>query len=116
MRIRGKSQRVERRGRGARVVRTVPLCALLWSTSCAVAQAEAAFCLPPDLPMTALPASVLAEYRAEISAEFEGYFREVSHYIACLDAERARALDEARTATSAYSALLDIPPPEKDLP
>lgn len=66
--------------------------------------------------MTALPASVLSEYRAEISAEFEGYFREVSHYIACIDAERARALGEARTATSAYSAFLDIPPPEKDLP
>ena len=68
------------------------------------------------ISMTALPASVLAEYRAEIAAEFEGYFREVSHYIACLDTERARALEEARIATASYSAFLDIPPPEKDLP
>ena len=116
VKIRAKSQRIERLRRGTRILRAAALCALIWSSFYGVADAEAALCLPPDLPMTALPASVLAEYRAEIATEFEGYFREVSHYIACLDAERARALAEARIATSSYSAFLDIPPPEKDLP
>ena len=70
-------------------------------------------CLPPDLPSTALPAAVLTDYRTEISAEFESYFAEVGPYIACLDAERSRSLDEARLATKSYAAFLDtIPVPE----
>lgn len=67
-------------------------------------------CLPPDLPSTALPAAVLTDYRAEISAEFESYFAQVGPYIACLDAERSRSLDEARLAAKSYAAFLDIPP------
>lgn len=67
-------------------------------------------CLPPDPPSTALPAAVLTDYRAEISAEFESYFAQVGPYIACLDAERSRSLDEARLATKSYAAFLDITP------
>ena len=33
-----------------------------------------------------------------------------------LDTERSRALSEARVATDAYSAFLNIPPAQKDLP
>lgn len=71
-------------------------------------------CLPPDLPSTALPAAVLTDYRAEISAEFESYFAEVGPYIACLDAERSRSLDEARLATKSYAAFLDTTPALED--
>lgn len=67
-------------------------------------------CLPPDPPSTALPAAVLTDYRAEISAEFESYFAQVGPYIACLDAERSRSLDEARLATKNYAAFLDTTP------
>lgn len=67
-------------------------------------------CLAPDLPSTALPAAVLTDYRPEISAEFERYFAEVGPYIACLDAERSRSLDEARLATKSYAAFLDTTP------
>ncbi len=80
------------------------------------AQPEAIRCLPPEAPMTELPADVLAEYRAEIAAEFEAYFADLSNHIACLDAERSRALSEARVATEAYSTFLNIPPAQKDLP
>jgi hypothetical protein len=66
--------------------------------------------------MTVLPDTVLAEYRAEISAEFEEYFSAVSDYIACLDGERARVLDEARAATEAYSALLTTIPAARNSP
>lgn len=66
--------------------------------------------------MTALPETVLAEYRSEISAEFEAYFSAVSDYIACLDEERARILDEARAATEAYSTLLTTIPAARTSP
>lgn len=73
-------------------------------------------CMPPQIPMTDLPKAVLADYRAEIAAEFEAYFGAVSDYVTCLDIERARILAEARAATVAYSTLLAIPPKAKDLP
>lgn len=84
--------------------------AVLADLSEASAQAAPLLCLPPEAPMTALPDTVLTEYRAEISAEFEAYFSAVSDYITCLDGERARILDEARTATEAYSTLLTTIP------
>ena len=71
-------------------------------------------CLPPDPPSTALPAAVLNDYRAEISAEFESYFAQVGPYIACLDAERSRSLGEARLATKSYAAFLDTTPAPED--
>ena len=66
--------------------------------------------------MTGLPDDVLAEYRTEIVAEYEGYFGAVSNYIACLDAERSRAMAEARSATHAYSTLLETFPAAKERP
>ena len=85
-------------------------------SSAAIAQPEVIRCLPPEVPFTDLPKAVLSEYRAEIAAEFEAYFAAVSTHIACLDTERSRALSEARVATEAYSAFLNIPPAQKDLP
>lgn len=85
-------------------------------SSTAIAQPKVIRCIAPEVPITALPEAVLSEYRAEIAAEFEAYFAELSHHIACLDAERSRALSEARVATEAYSTFLNIPPAQKDLP
>ena len=80
------------------------------------AQPEAIRCLPPEAPMTELPADVLAEYRAEIAAEFEAYFSLITEHLACLDEERARVLDEARAATEAYARLINTIPVRKDPP
>lgn len=66
--------------------------------------------------MTALPRTVLAEYRSEIVAEFEAYFGAISDFISCLDAERARAMVEARAATDTYSTFLNTIPARKDIP
>ena len=82
----------------------------------AAAQPEVIRCLPPEAPMTELPADVLAEYRTEIAAEFEEYFSSITEHIACLDEERARVLDEARAATEAYTRLINTIPFGKDLP
>ena len=87
-----------------------------FANSAALAQSEVIRCLPPEVPVTDLPEAVLAEYRAEIAAEFEAYFAAVSTHIACLDTERNRALSEAHRATEAYSTFLNIQPAQKDLP
>lgn len=92
------------------------ICAAISATSAAYAQPEVIRCLAPEVPITDLPQGVLAEYRAEIAAEFEAYFADLSAHIACLDTERSRALSEARGATEAYSAFLNIPPAQKELP
>ena len=88
----------------------------MFMNSAAIAQPEVIRCLPPEVPVTDLPEAVLAEYRAEIAAEFEAYFAAVSTHIACLDTERNRALSEAHRATEAYSTFLNSPPAQKDLP
>ena len=80
------------------------------------AQAAPIPCLPPEVPIAALPDAVLAEYRTEISAEFEGYFATVANYIACLDDERSRVLNEARKAAEAYSTLLTTTPAARNAP
>ena len=69
-----------------------------------------------DLIQTAIARTGAPPTRAEIAAEFEAYFADLSNHIACLDAERSRALSEARVATEAYSTFLNIPPAQKDLP
>lgn len=92
------------------------ICMVVSVSSAASAQPELIRCLAPETPITALPQAVLAKYRAEIAAEFEVYFADLSDHIACLDAERSRALSEAHAATKAYAAFLNIPPAQKDLP
>ena len=92
------------------------LCVVGFVNSAAFAQPEVIRCLAPEVPITALPEAVLSEYRAEIAAEFEAYFSDLSNHIACLDTERSRALSEARVATEAYSAFLNIPTAQKDPP
>jgi hypothetical protein len=93
----------------------VVTCALIGVVP-AFAQPEVIRCLPPEAPITELPVDVLAEYRTEIAAEFEAYFSSITEHIACLDEERARAMDEARTATEAYTRLINTIPVRKDLP
>jgi hypothetical protein len=100
---------------GLRVAYAVAACAAI-SVGPASAQPEAIRCLPPEAPMTELPADVLAKYRTEIVAEFEAYFSSITDHIACLDEERARAMVEARAATEAYTRLINIIPVRKDLP
>lgn len=83
---------------------------LLIGVTGALAQVGPLLCLPPEAPMTALPDTILSEYRDEISAEFEAYFSAVTAYIGCLDGERTRILEDARAATEAYATLLNTIP------
>lgn len=110
----------ERRGRARvshrRAVLLAAIIVVIFVNSAALAQPEVIRCVPPKVPFTDLPDAVLAEYRAEIAAEFEAYFAAVSIHIACLDSERNRALSEAHIATEAYSTFLNTPPAQKKLP
>lgn len=91
-------------------------CVVASMSSTAFAQPEVIRCLAPEVPITDLPEAVLSKYRAEIAAEFEAYFTDLSDHIACLDSERSRAMSEARVASEAYSTFLNVPPAQKDLP
>lgn len=104
------------RGSHKRAVHLAAIIVVVFMNSAAFAQPEVIRCLPPEVPVTDLPEAVLAEYRAEIAAEFEVYFAAVSSHIACLDTERSRALSEAHWATEAYSTFLNTPSAQKDLP
>ena len=101
--------------RALRLMFVVTTCTLLGFET-ASAQSEMIPCLPPEAPMTELPAEVLVESRAEIAAEFEAYFVAISEHVACLDEERSRVMDEARAATEAYTRLINTIPARKDLP
>jgi hypothetical protein len=74
----------------------------------ALAQENGTACLIPKAPDTAVPVDVLLMYRQELIIEFERYFSDFSMFIACLDAERAAGLEEARTVTDDYARFLAI--------
>lgn len=99
-----------------RELHLVAITVVMFVSSAALAQPAVIRCLPPEVPVTDLPEAILAEYRAEIAAEFEAYFAAISSHIACLDSERSRTLSEAHTATEAYLTFLNIQPAQKDLP
>lgn len=71
-------------------------------------------CLPPVPPDVALPDELLRQYKSELTVEFEQYFRGTTHYIACLDAERAAAFEEAQVVTRAYAKFLNIATKEEN--
>lgn len=60
-------------------------------------------CIPPERPNLDVSADLAKEYRAEISAEVEAYFTDISRYITCLGDERARAMKEAQDVTREYT-------------
>ncbi len=90
-------------------VSAISLCSLAFAAPDeAEAEGLGLTCLPPIPPNAALPVEVQQAYRAELVGEFEAYFRDISSYINCLDAERSAVFEEARRATQAYSELLRI--------
>lgn len=95
--------------------RLAALALLVAQSSGNVAAAQELFCLSPAVPLLDLPSEVLADYRGEISGEFEAYFAAVTEYIACLDGERARVMAEAGDAATAYSGFLSLPYVKEDI-
>lgn len=79
-----------------------------------VARAEEV-CLLPEAPIGGDPALASA-YRAEILGDYERYWSESSAYIACLDAERGRALAAMRASARDYAALFHSAPTPDPFP
>lgn len=84
------------------------LVVLLQAPGALAAQEIREACLPPVPPDVALPDELLRQYKSELTIEFEQYFRGTTLYIACLDAEREAAFEEAQAVTGAYAEFLSI--------
>lgn len=91
--------------------RAGPVLALLLAALTAPLPAQAQhlpdYCLPLIPPHLPGDAQLVREFEALLRAEFEQYLSQVSQYFRCLDAERARALQEAAQVTVQYGAFLD---------
>ena len=59
-------------------------------------------CEAPPRPFVPKVAQVSVEFADIIRRDFDLYFRDIQSYLRCLDAERARAFQEAREVSKDY--------------
>ena len=64
--------------------------------------AVASPCIAPERPYLPQSRADMRLYADLLRADFETYIAEVKVYFRCLDAERARAFNEAREVSEAY--------------
>lgn len=64
--------------------------------------AMASPCIAPERPYLPQSRADMRLYADLLRADFETYIAEVQIYFRCLDAERARAFNEAREVSEAY--------------
>lgn len=86
---------------GARVLWAIVL--LLLSTG----NASAESCLAPIRPYVPDDAKAARDYADLIRRDFELYIRDIQSYFRCLEAERARAFEEARDVSEEYGRFLE---------
>jgi len=63
-------------------------------------------CLAPIRPFVPSDLQAAQEYADLIRQDFEAYISDVQDYFRCLDAERARAFQEAREVSEEYGRFL----------
>lgn len=63
-------------------------------------------CYPPTVPFVPDDPAAQREFADLIRRDFETYITDVQEYFRCLDAERARAFEEAREVSEAYGQFL----------
>ena len=63
-------------------------------------------CFPPTVPFVPNDPVAQREFADLIRQDFETYIADVQEYFRCLDAERARALQEAREVSNEYGRFL----------
>lgn len=86
---------------GARVSWAIAL--HLLSTGYATAES----CLAPTRPYLPGDAQTARDYADIIRRDFELYIRDIQSYFRCLEAERARAFEEAREVSEEYGRFLE---------
>lgn len=65
-------------------------------------------CLAPQPPFVPADRRAAQDYSDIIRNDFELYIRDIEQYFRCLDAERARAFEEAREVSAAYGRFLNL--------
>ena len=63
-------------------------------------------CLAPVRPFIPQDPRAVRDYADLIRQDFELYIRDIQRYFRCLDAERARAFEEAREVSADYGRFL----------
>ena len=64
-------------------------------------------CLAPIRPYVPADARAARDYADLIRRDFELYIRDIQSYFRCLEAERARAFEEAREVSEEYGRFLE---------
>ena len=70
--------------------------------------AAAETCLAPPRPFVPSDPQAAREYADLIRQDFELYIRDIQGYFRCLEAERARAFEEAREVSEEYGRFLAV--------
>lgn len=83
----------------------LPILILLAGTIAGPADAES--CLAPVRPYVPSDPAAAREYADLIRRDFELYIEDIQSYFRCLEAERARAFEEAREVSEEYGAFLE---------
>ncbi|WP_238719977.1 hypothetical protein [Nitratireductor alexandrii] len=69
--------------------------------------ATAESCLAPVRPYVPSDARAARDYADLIRRDFDLYIRDIQSYFRCLEAERARAFEEAREVSEEYGRFLE---------
>ena len=70
--------------------------------------AAAADCVPPERPFLPQSQEDMRAHADLLRSDFEGYIADIQDYFRCLDAERARAFQEAREVSEDYGRLVEL--------
>ena len=75
--------------------------------TCLAGEVSAASCLPPPRPFVPSDSEAAQAYVDLIRSDFELYIQDIQSYFRCLEAERARAFEEAREVSEEYGRFLE---------
>ena len=75
--------------------------------TCLAGEVSAASCLPPPRPFVPSDSEAAQAYADLIRSDFELYIQDIQSYFRCLEAERARAFEDAREVSEEYGRFLE---------
>ncbi len=76
--------------------------------ACLAEAGVAGSCLAPPRPFVPSDSQAARDYADLIRGDFEVYIENIQSYFRCLDAERARAFEEAREVSEEYGRFLQL--------
>ncbi len=100
--IKGIRALLDRRSHWFRVGASIVL------TVCFAGPTAAETCLAPPRPFVPNDPEAAREYADLIREDFELYIRDIQSYFLCLEAEHARAFEEAREVSEEYGRFLVV--------